>query len=63
MCELLRPTVYKYVCDYAFELGILKPNILVTPASKNGDSYSGEVYRITITDTLDDDGDGCSKYN
>lgn len=50
MSELLRPTVFRVVQDYAQLVGIAKPQIVVTEGSKNGDSYSGEVYRILVRD-------------
>lgn len=49
MCDLLRPTVHKTVCDYAYRAGIDNPKLVVTEASKNGESYSGEVYRVVMT--------------
>lgn len=49
MSDLLRPTVYQVVHDYARTLGIQKPKLQISEGSKNGDSYSGEVYRIIIT--------------
>lgn len=49
MADLLRPTVTEVVQEHAKKMGILKPKLAVTEASKNGDSYSGHVYRIVIT--------------
>lgn len=44
----LRPTVNRVVRELVKQLGIYKPQLDVSFASKNGDSYSGEVYRIII---------------
>lgn len=48
MSEFLRPTVYRAIQEYARLAGIVKPQIHVTPGSRNGDSYSGEVYRVHV---------------
>lgn len=44
----LRPTVNRVVRELVKQLGVYKPKLDVSFASKNGDSYSGEVYRIII---------------
>lgn len=49
MADILRPTVNNLVREHAKNLGIENPKLAVTEASKNGDSYSGEVYRIIVT--------------
>lgn len=46
--DTLRPTVNRVVRDLVRKLGIFKPTLEVSFASKNGDSYSGEVYRIIL---------------
>lgn len=48
MSDLLRPTVYRVIQEYAQIAGIPKPQIYVSDGSKNGDSYSGEVYRVQV---------------
>lgn len=45
---LLRPTVNRVVREIVQKIGIRNPHLEVKFASKNGDSYSGEVYRITV---------------
>lgn len=44
----LRPTVNRVVRELVKRVGIFKPTLDVSFASKNGDSYSGEVYRIIL---------------
>lgn len=44
----LRPTVNRVVRELVKQVGIFKPKLEVSFASKNGDSYSGEVYRIIL---------------
>lgn len=44
----LRPTVDRVVRELVKQVGVYKPHLDVTFASKNGDSYSGDVYRIII---------------
>lgn len=51
MSDELSETVSKTVCDMASAVGIEPPhNFVVTEASKNGDSYSGKVYRVVVMD-------------
>lgn len=50
----LRPTVNRVVRELVQHLGIYKPHLHVSLASKNGDSYSGEVYRIIIRPDTED---------
>lgn len=57
MSEQLGSTVYKRICELASAEGIDRPQMVVTGASKNGDSYSGEVYRVVVTAVKDDDDD------
>lgn len=45
---LLRPTVNRVVREIVQQIGIRNPHLEVKFASKNGDSYSGEVYRIVV---------------
>lgn len=45
---LLRPTVNRVVREIVQQVGIYNPQIDVKFASKNGDSYSGEVYRVIV---------------
>lgn len=63
MCDLLRPTVHKTVCDYAYRAGINNPKLVVTEASKNGESYSGEVYRVVMTPNDQDQPDHTNNNN
>lgn len=44
----LRPTVNRVVRELVKRVGIFKPTLEVSFASKNGDSFSGEVYRIIL---------------
>ncbi|XP_031626607.1 uncharacterized oxidoreductase dhs-27-like isoform X2 [Contarinia nasturtii] len=46
--KTLRPTVNRVVRELVKPFGIYKPKLEVSFASKNGDSYSGEVYRIIL---------------
>lgn len=46
--ESIRPTVNRVVRELVQQVGIFKPKLEVSFASKNGDSYSGEVYRIIL---------------
>lgn len=48
MSDQLRPTVFRLVQEYALRVGIDQPQINVQPGSKNGDSFSGEVYRVLV---------------
>lgn len=48
MCELLRPTLFRRLQEYAELMDITNPQIIVTEGSKNGDSFSGEVYRVQV---------------
>lgn len=45
---LLRPTVNRVVREIVQKVGIYNPQLDVKFASKNGDSYSGEVYRVIV---------------
>lgn len=61
MCDsekLLRPTVSRVVREIVQQVGIFSPQVDVKFASKNGDSYSGEVYRVVVrpgeSDLLDE---------
>lgn len=51
---LLRPTVHRVVREIVQQVGIYSPQIDVKFASKNGDSYSGEVYRVVVRPSEDD---------
>ena len=51
MCDInvLTPSVQSVIIDCAHNVGIQKPAIFsVSKASKNGDSYSGEIYRVVV---------------
>lgn len=49
MSNLLGSTVHRVVHEHAERMGIQKPKLFVSEGSKNGDSYSGEVYRVIVT--------------
>lgn len=50
---LQREAVIKAVQQIAHQNCIKNPKISAKVGSKNGENYSGEVYRITITETND----------
>lgn len=49
MACLIREDVLETVKTFAEEQRIQNPQISVQVASKNGENFSGEVYRITVT--------------
>lgn len=58
MTRNLRPTVQQIIEQLATESGILRPNLVVSSAAQNGESFSGSVLRILVGDSSDDQTDG-----
>lgn len=45
---LIQSTVFDVLNGYAKQVGISKPQIIATEGSKNGNSFSGHVYRVLV---------------
>lgn len=51
------------VRDYVIKWGFSKPKFGISGASKNGDSFSGDLYRIVLTNDVNGSIDGDNENN
>lgn len=50
MADRLRPTVHQLIKQLAAEAGLGRPQLTVTEAAQNGESFSGSVLRVRVHD-------------